>query len=459
VKHFHNQQKYIELRKQYPVFVFENYTFLNNHEVLKVKYFFSIGTEFHFTPTMEFHLKNVDKLQILSEIDIRNLVFHIGMIELLSYWKASCSPQIIIKPHLLSDDQINWWKKLYFNGLGEFFYINGIDASSDNFVEILANSGTSLPPQRYKLDEKVMVPIGGGKDSIVSLELLKRSHFNLTPMILNMDPARERTIKKAGYKIAETMLVQRTLDPKLLELNKLGFLNGHTPFSALLAFTCLLGAVLTEHKYIALSNESSANESTVAGTTVNHQYSKSFEFETDFRQYVSEFLSPDFNYFSFLRPLNELQIAKIFSRSKDYFTVFRSCNVGSKSDEWCGKCPKCLFTYIILGSFIDENELHQIFSKNLLNDEELLPVFNELTGNSEIKPFECVGTIDDVNSALILTLKKYKGKKMPMLLKHYQNSKAFEIYKNSDVQNLMTEINPEHYLKPKFLDIIKSELI
>ena len=458
MKQADRNQTFINLREEYPVFVFESYSIINSPIELKIMFEFSISEKIKFRPELIFPIKNLNPINKLSEIDIRNLVFHIGMVELISYWKAACSPTILIKPHLLNADQINWWKKLYFNGLGEFFHLNGIITDINSFAEIKSVSDSKLNSQHFELEDKVLVPVGGGKDSIVSIELLKGSNLNLTPLVLNMNPARERTIRNAGFDRTNTIEINRSIDPKLIELNKLGFLNGHTPFSSVLAFTSLLAAVINSYKHIALSNESSANESTVANSEVNHQYSKSYEFESDFRTYVSKYISSDLNYFSFLRPLNELQIASLFSAYKSYFPVFRSCNVGSKTDEWCGKCPKCLFTFIILSPFISEKYLIQIFSKNLLEDKELIPVFDELIGLGSAKPFECVGTLDDVNGALLLTLKKYKKTKLPKLLKHYLQTKVSDSNKNLNTDDLLQILNPTHFLNTHFLSLLKSNL-
>ena len=143
-----------------------------------------------------------------------------------------------------------------------------------------------------------------------------------------------------------TIYAKRTLDKNMLELNKKGYLNGHTPFSAIVAFSSIIAAYLNGLKFIALSNESSANESTIKDSYINHQYSKSYEFEKDFRHYESTFINFGVYYFSFLRPINELKIAMIFSRFKKYHPIFKSCNVGSKQDIWCCHCSKCLFVYI-----------------------------------------------------------------------------------------------------------------
>ena len=125
-----------------------------------------------------------------------------------------------------------------------------------------------------------------------------------------------------------------------------------------------------------------------------------------------------FNYFSFLRPLSELQIAMLFSRFSAYHDVFRSCNVGSNQDIWCGHCAKCLFAYIILSPFIVPERLNRIFGKSMLDDLTLEHEFRQLLGEEETKPFECVGTVGEVRQALSMTIQRwYPSERKPALIK------------------------------------------
>ena len=273
---------------------------------------------------------------------------------------------------------------------------------------------------------RTLIPIGGGKDSTVTLELLSDSFSDNILLILNPRKACTDTAYAAGYKDDRIITVNRYIDPVLLKMNDEGFLNGHTPFSALLAFVSLLCAAITGRKHIALSNESSANETTIEGSSVNHQYSKSYSFEKDFREYYLKYITDDINYFSLLRPISELQIAKLFSKNPKYFSSFKSCNVGSKMDTWCCNCSKCLFTYIILSPFIAKDNLTEIFGKNIFDDRNLLHEFNQLIGIAETKPFECVGTIEEVNCALCNIINSEKGK-LPFLLEYYKKSPNYMI--------------------------------
>lgn len=452
-------EKFELLRKQFPVFTFEEFAINESNDLIEVVFTFNISDKYIFKPGFSIQRKKSFSPILPSIRDdekFRQLVFNIGMIELISYWKLSCAPLVVIKPYQLSGSQVKFWLKTYFNGLGEFFYTNGIVTEIDEMMKI-SSEGASSEILHFDLKEKVLVPIGGGKDSIVTLELL-RKRFDIRPFILNPRGATLDTVFTAKYGRNDIAEIKRTLDPLLLQLNGQGFLNGHTPFSAMLAFYTLFISALYNIKHIALSNESSANEPTIPGTSINHQYSKSYEFEKDFREYVYTFISPDFNYFSFLRPLNELQIASVFAKQVKYYPVFKSCNAGSKTDIWCCNCPKCLFAYIILSPFIPQNELVHIFGENLYEKPSLIGYFKELTGLSDVKPFECVGTLEDVNVAINLYIEQNQKRKLPLLADYYTNSQLYENRnKYLDPKNLR-HYNSQHFLLPEFEAVLKENI-
>lgn len=396
---YYNQQKYDSLREEFSFFRFQRYDYSIENQMLSVKFYFSLDDKYFFCPAFDIPARDFYKWDNISREQLDTLIFNIGMIELVSYWKLACPKDVFIAPHYLNEDQIKWWKKLYFNGLGEFFYLNKISTDVNEFMNIIVESDVPCKMIDVSLKENTMVPIGGGKDSTVTIELLKNK-MPLIPFIINPRGATIDTVITAGYTMEQTAVINRTLDATMLKMNNEGFLNGHTPFSALLAFYSILVAFATDSKYIALSNESSANESTVPDTEINHQYSKSIAFENDFREYIRKYVSDEVQYFSFLRPITELQIACLFAGFERYHEVFKSCNVGSKTNSWCCKCPKCLFTWIILSPFLSHERLVEIFGNDVINDKDLLPILAQLKGEAEVKPFECVGTVEEVNACL-----------------------------------------------------------
>jgi len=400
------------LRKKYPKFIYEKYSYKISGNNLEIFFNFQVEEKLSSPPSLrslrslrsviepdiyfrpKVVIENIDKSQIkkVGDSALNNLIFHLGLMEIPSYWKATCSPEIIIKagpssmkaspssPSSMSKEQTLWWKDLIINGMGQFFYENKINFKKPNFLTMKSKTDTNLPRSNLgnlsKLKNEVLVPMGGGKDSVVTLEILKKARKNIECFSLNPTEAAKKIMKIAGYK--NPIIVKRKIDKKLLELNRQGFLNGHTPFSSYLAFLSIFCAVIFGQKYITFSNERSSNEGNVKylGKIINHQWSKSFEFEKKFRKYSQKYLTSGVEYFSFLRPLYEIQIAKLFSKYPQYFSSFLSCNVayqtvsGTKkpTKKWCGKCSKCLFVFAILYSFVKEKELLKIFGKNLFED-------------------------------------------------------------------------------------------
>ena len=435
MKRTDNQPKFDALRKAFSTFTFERQTVKRENGALSLAFDFNLDNRYHFCPTLEIPARPFFNWDSIPAEQLEVLAFQIGMTELVSYWKIACPKRVVVKPFALSESQKAFWKKLYYYGLGEFLYLNSITVSETDLMDLESQGEKPFTTIEVPLEEKTLVPIGGGKDSVVTLECL-RDAMPVIPLIVNPRGATVNCVKTAEFQEDEYIVIHRTLDPTMLKLNAEGYLNGHTPFSALLAFISILVAFGSKSKYIALSNENSANESTVPGTNINHQYSKSIEFESDFRNYVAENLNHEVQYFSFLRPLSELQIASLFARYKAYHPVFRSCNVGSKTDSWCGHCPKCLFTWIILSPFLSREQLTAIFGKDLMADASLQPILEELNGTAPVKPFECVGTIEEVRACI----------KVP------------ESVEGPTIEEILKRFNNEHFLPAKFEQILKFHL-
>lgn len=397
-------------------------------------------------------LKKVDSLSNLSDEEIveyieekiysktfKNIVFNIGLVEAISYYKILPVQNFIVVGEL-NEFQKEWWSKLFVKGLGEYRYLNNLlSIKEEDFVNIISNPST--PEVDLKINEEAskymnvekqgfLIPVGGGKDSVVTLELLSEYKEKNTMFAVDLKGARKATIDIAGYSHNEIVEVNRIFDPKLKEKNDIGYFNGHIPFSAVIALTSTLTAYILSKKYIALSNESSANEPTVANSDINHQYSKSIDFEKDFRNYL-ESLNIDIEYFSMLRPLTEVAIAKMFSKYTKYHNVFNSCNVGSKGEKWswCNNCPKCLFAYIILAPFLYKDKLVEIFGYDVFDNEDLYEDMLKLIGKRDVKPFECVGTKEETIFSLNKLMEKLNVNEetndLPFLLDKYK-----EIYLN-----------------------------
>ena len=454
-------KKYLELREKYPRFCFDSYEYTINGDTVSAKYNFSIDGLARFSPQWTF-VKKCETAE--NDSVLEKLIFSLGLVELISYWKITCSPQVKINCGFLEQEQINWWKKQYFYGLGEFFHTNDIQPDFDSFMQIEVNETRKIEekPKTHCNLAGCLVPVGGGKDSAVTLEILKNIeniNYNddVACYVINPRGATDETARAAGIKDENVIIAKRTLDKNMLDLNRQGFLNGHTPFSAIVAFSSVITAYLCGKKYVVLSNEASANESTVADSKINHQYSKSFDFEKDFHDYEKEYIGSGVYYFSLLRPLSEFQIAKYFAQHKQYHGVFKSCNAGSKQNVWCANCPKCLFVSIILSPFLSSDELTAIFGENLFEKASLEETFDKLAGILPEKPFECVGSRDEVNESLNITVKnlKLQGKEPAYLLKRFKDGG----YAKEPTGEYDRYYNSENLLPEKFQKALKKSVM
>lgn len=411
------------LRQKHRRFLYHGYTVALEKRALIFGFDFEIEPGIRFSPEVVVRDINQQRVSRLRPEVLNNLAFHLGLMEIPSYWKATCSPEIVIRAGSLDEYQISWWKRLLLRGLGEFFYNNDINFAVPDFVTFKIGSDIfpQVRPYESQLDsDRVLVPIGGGKDSAVTCELLKRANKRTACWSLNPTRASLEIIRVSQSQ--QSIIVTRSIDDTLLRLNEEGYLNGHTPFSAYLAFSSTACAVLFGYKNVVVSNERSSNEGNVTfqGREINHQYSKSFEFEEGFREYSQRYLAREVNYFSLLRPLYELQIARGFSQFPQYFPGFRSCNRGQKTNSWCQECEKCLFVFTILYPFVEDEILTTtIFSENLFEKEELIETAHKLLGWGEKKPFECVGTMEETAAAFHLCLKKaeQRGESLPPVLR------------------------------------------
>lgn len=444
-----NFSKFKEFRKQYPEFIYRSYEYYIDGDI-NVTYHFEIPSLIKFNPTMTIS-KNTIKIDYNKEM-LEYLIFQIGLIELISYVKCTCSKNIIIEAGYIDERQIKFLKKLYYNGLGELLYTNGINVSEEELFNITCICKVKQLPIIENITSGNLICVGGGKDSCVSLELLKNEKDNAC-LVINPKAPTIGCCNKAGYKEEDVYIVKRNIDRTIVELNNKGFLNGHTPLSAAIAFISYLCAYLSGKKNIVLSNEASANQATVLGTTINHQYSKTYEFEKDFREYITATTKLDINYFSLLRGLSEYNIAKLFSNYHKYFDVFKSCNLGSKEKDWkwCCNCPKCLFIYIILSPFISLDERIKIFGEDLYDREDLLKTFIEIVGYSDTKPFECVGTYEEARLAVSQVINK--GLENSFLLKYYKEHYSLEL-DATDIE----KYNNTNSLNEYYNNLVKEEL-
>lgn len=342
----------------------------------------------------------------------------------MSYYKLFV-PKTIHIGYPINKNQADFFKNVYIKGLGEFFYQNKI--SPQGKCQFNYKKDLNVTAQTLSRKNRSLFGVGGGKDSIVVQELLKEHQQITKPFIVNTQ--KESLLKKEVLAInnQSALKLERNLDTQLFN-NIPHSYNGHVPITGMIASLAVLSCVLYDYNQMIFANEYSSNFGNInwKGIEINHQWSKSQEFETDFQNYIHNHITPNIYVYSLLRQFNEIRIAKMFSKYKKYFTVFSSCNKNFRiqkkqlQQRWCCDCPKCHFVFLILAPFITKKELQCIFGRNLFANENLIPAFKELLGLGTMKPFECVGTFEEAQAAFLLASKKYTNdpvikKLLPML--------------------------------------------
>lgn len=411
-----------------------------------------------------------------TSLTIEKILQSLHIILGISYWKFYCPPAVTFakvkegatgKSYCatqLTKNQAEFWNTIYKKGLGEFFYRNNLNPNKspkfpyDNEKKIIRHCEkvatdeaifTTRLPRRplapRNNDTRYLVGVSGGKDSIVGVELLKEAGENLTAFYIetlnsrflgndnenNKENIESNLVDKVTKLTGLAQLkIQRILDPKVFEKHQY---NGHIPISAIYAFLGIFASVLYKYNGFVVSNEYSSNfgNAKYKGLEINHQWSKTFEFEKIFSDYVKEFIEPNLEYFSLLRPFYEIRIAEMFARFEarhgqypKYFSSFSSCNANFKiknetgpvlrsSDRseagWCGKCAKCVFVFTLLSAFLNKKELLNIFKKNLFQNQTLMPLFKDVLGLGNLKPFDCVGTFEEAQTAFKMASKNYNN--------------------------------------------------
>ena len=393
--------KLVKPESQYKQFIFESYDFSDSDLSLK----YSFDGEVHFEEVISFGFEYSE----YSPEALDRAFFILWLLAGVSYYKSDLPVEIVFRDAELkiSKEQATFVSKTWLNGLGEFFLTNNIDFRGLCDFSQMVGETEVVEPVNLKLNEKCLVPVGGGKDSLVTTELLKSAGVEFETFTVGEYPFLDEMVAKIGQ---EHVMVKRKIGPELIRLNKEGGYNGHVPISSIWAMIGACTALLRSDKYVVLSNEASANEGNteLLGMSINHQYSKSLEFEKDLQSYLRTYVATGVEYFSLLRPLSEVQIIQIFVDKcwEDYKSIFTSCNRNftmtndSKNVKWCGECDKCAFVAVLLAAFVPRDELVTMFGKDIFNDESLVKTFEELSGVSGHKPFECVGTPEEVNWAL-----------------------------------------------------------
>lgn len=398
--------------KEFSTFNFDWYN--RDSETLKARFFYSFDQDVRFTEEVDFSCEGFSVHKPIDQKVMESLLAHLSLALGISYYKLYPMAHLVVHHWTLNDDQLSFWTSFYTHWLWEYFFKNKV--SPKNIIKF-SSHGEALSSSPFSLiTNQTMVAIWWGKDSLVSIELIKKIWMPFYTSTFWKDYLLHKSVGDVVG--APRLVMKRTMDPLLFTMNAEWYYNGHVPISWIIAFVLVTAAYLYDYQYIVMSNEKSADEwnTLLDGIIINHQWSKSLSFEQEFSRYLATYLSPTVRYFSLLRGMYEIAIAKQFAQYPQYFAFFSSCNNNFKIIEsnkrtdsrWCCVCPKCAFVYAMLRPFLDDTTMFSIFGKNLYDDLSLESLFRELLWISWIKPFECVWTNEEVILAMYLYYRQIK---------------------------------------------------
>ncbi|WP_121400770.1 hypothetical protein [Micromonospora sp. M71_S20] len=334
----------------------------------------------------------------------------------VSYYKAAAPPRLVL-PAPLGTAATELVTAVYTKGLAEYAYRNQLPHVLELRPEV--PPGTVSPAREYDdSDRRPLSAVGGGKDSIVSLEALRRAGFDPVPFSVNPNHVIVAVNEASGL---APLAARRRIDPVLFELNAAGALNGHIPVTAINSLIAVATAVLHGLGPVVMSNERSASDPNLVwnGHEINHQWSKGVEAEGLLRAALAAHAGLTEPYFSLLRSLSELHIARSFAEIDRYDDVVTSCNAAFKlrdaSERWCRDCPKCRFVFLAMAPFMSRERITHIFGGDLLADPTQIPGYRELLGVDGHKPFECVGEVEESVVALSLLAEQDQWRDAPVV--------------------------------------------
>ncbi len=356
----------------------------------------------------------------LSEADIERvqpLLSLLHWVAGVSYFKTALPGRVEFEANVPPPATARLLEALYSEGLGELAYTNGLgglprptfDGGASATPPETAAASSAQPSDTTHpapSPQRILVPVGGGKDSAVAIEIVRRSGCEQALFSIGDAAPIVRTAAAAGL---PHLIARRTLDPGLRALNEAGALNGHVPITAVVTCVALLTAALNGFDTVAMANERSASAGNVVwdGVEVNHQFSKGLRAERLLSAALAE-VAPGSHAFSVLRPASELAIARAFARLERYHGAFTSCNAifrldpGLRAASWCCDCPKCRFVFLALAPFSEPAHLRAVFGRDLLEDADQFEGFALLTATGGHKPFECVGEEQESLAAIRL---------------------------------------------------------
>jgi len=394
-------------------FIFTSYFFDKNTKTAFFKYEFEGGVAF--TESVSFEVNDS-----FDERALDRALFLAFMVIGTSYYKAFPGSSITLSQQL-DEWQASFFSKVYQEGLSQFAFENSL--TREDLATFAASRGQTEPLSEYT-GSGTLVLQSGGKDSLLTATLLQGKGCEFTPWFVSSGSHHPLILDSIG---SRPVISVRTIDREAIkQVIELGGLNGHVPITYIIQSLAIIQAILLGKSDIltSIAHEGEEPHAYINDLAVMHQWSKTWSAETAFAEYVSRYVSPNLRIGSPLRCYSELRVADLFVEHswQKYGHEFSSCNLANYLQgndnsklKWDGNCPKCANSYLLFSPFLPANELKSIFNdQDLYIKPDLEETFKGLLGiDNVIKPFECVGEIDELRLAYRMSQERGGYQRLP----------------------------------------------
>jgi len=433
----------------------------DDKQTVSFEYQITRGDQHHqLTETLTFPVELKDTAA--QRASLRALHLALGV----SYYKIFVSPAIT-HPYQMNASEAGFWNDVWRGGLGEFLYVNALNPNQ--LAQFTAQTGEISEEIGDHINGSgVILGIGGGKDSVVAGELLKSLGLDVHGFVMATGEQRGQAQAVADTMHVPLHVVERRLDKQLLELQEQpGAYKGHIPISLIFGLVGTALAIATDATSVVVANEASASIPRIDSEhgAVNHQWSKSFGFEVQLQRYIQEHVSPAITYFSAIRQLTSVGVAKLFARLPQYFEVFTSDNFVFRIDpakrpnaRWSLESPKSLSSFILLAPWLSESDMLRTFGRNFLDEAELETLFWELTGQQGEPPLDCVGTVEELVLSLNLVASQNKFKDSILMKLAAKKGLITDTDRMTELHSMLA-LQPDQAVPAKLLDALNQKLM
>ncbi len=388
-------------------FIFEKYDFDAVQGLASFHYRYDDGRQFvetvRFEPAEGYDEKVLEKALFLAFVVIGT-----------SYAKTFPTPDVLLEVGELDDWQADFFNNVYQEGLSQYAFENQL--TRDDLPQFSAAKESSSTPVPYA-GEGVLALQSGGKDSLLTATLLAKKGTSFVAWYLGNSDTHPALLQELG---APLVTATRTIDHDALRTALAdGAKNGHVPVTYIVQSLAVIQAILLGKNkvLVSIAHEGEEPHAAIGNLEVTHQWSKTWAAEQAFADYVHRYISADLHIGSPLRRYSELRVAELFVEHAwaRFGHAFSSCNranyqqgANNTTLQWCGDCPKCANSYLLFAPFVDALELQSLFAgKDLFAVATLSDTFKGLLGvDGVMKPFECVGEIDELRTAYHWAMKK-----------------------------------------------------